>query len=112
MFELEGTSKYYQVTAKAEAGTAESNKEQLKDKPGQSEEKAVKAQETNESAGQLLLHGNCTRDGREETVYVTSCTRNKSNEWAPLSKAPLRSKERNGPDATSSSAISTQSQHS
>lgn len=45
-------------------GTAESNKEQLMDKPGQNKEKAIKVKETNECTGKLLRARNSTREGK------------------------------------------------
>lgn len=45
-------------------GTAESNKEQLMDKPGQNKEKAINVKETNERTGRLLRARNSTRKGK------------------------------------------------
>lgn len=53
-------------------GSAESNKGQLKNKPGQSKEEAVQVQEANESTGQFLRPRNRTCGGGLETLYVMS----------------------------------------
>lgn len=45
-------------------GLAESNKEQLKDKPVQSKEKAIKEQATNESMSRFLKDGNYMCKGK------------------------------------------------